>query len=353
MKRILLFLPAILFFASAYGQVLTLSSLIETADVPVKNIDRYVAKKGFGYIGNTYLPDTIIREYHYNGKEKTTNPIIRTFRFFSIRGAVYFIYSTTAAAEYRELKNSLQKEGFFCNEQEDSLQAKCLLYQRNDLTVSLSSNRVDTVTEYSFLVRKAKLPRPKEINYAEDLSVFDSHEYLRYYFGDKHVRKDIYYLSEKEIIKCTILFPHTNRQAVFLWGDDVNNRDLKFICFGGQLMTKSSLLYEKNVAENIWRLKNGIHAGMSMYSLRMLNEAAFDFYGGNSVNTGVVLSDSTGKLDFKKEHIILGCMNCNDRDFLRQAVMNSDDAIMDKRILFVQTIVLKASEIKGAAPSEK
>ncbi len=353
MKKILFFFLAIFFFAAAHGQVFTLSSLVEAADVPVKNIDRYVAKKGFGYIGNTYLPDTIIREYNYSGKGKITDSIIRSFRFFSIREAVYFTYSTTAAAEYRELKSSLLKEGFFCNEEQDSLQAKCLLYQKNDLTVSLSSNRVDTLTEYSFLVRKAKLPRPKEINYAEDLSAFDSHEYLRYYFGNKNVRKDIYYLSEKEIIKCTILFPHTNRQAVFLWGDDVNNRGLTFICIGGQLMTKSSLQYEKNVAENIWRLKNGIHAGMSMYSLRMLNDAAFDFYGGNSVNTGVVLSDSTGKLDFTKEHIVLGCMNCNDRDFLRQTVMNSDDAIMDKRILFVQTIVLKASEIKRDVQTEK
>lgn len=335
-------------FHVVLGQALSLSTILEATEIQQKNFNRFLSKTGFAYIGNTYHKDTIIREYYYGGKEKTTDSIRTSFRVYKTRGGIYFAYSTTGETESLELKNNLRKEGFFCNAELESVKSKLLLYQKNDLSVSVSSKQVDSLNEYSFLVRKADLPKPKEIEFAEDLSVFDSHECLRYYFGERNVKKDIYYLSENEIVKCSVLFPNTNRQAVFLWGDALNNCGLSYIYIGGQLMTKTSLLYDKHVAENIWQLKSGIHAGMSIYSLRQLNDAAFNFHGGKSVKTGMVITDSTGKLDFKREHIFLGCMNCNDKDFLKQSVMNSDDAIMDKRILFVQTIVLDASIIKHA-----
>ena len=194
------------------------------------------------------------------------------------------------------------------------------------------------------------MPRPKEISFAEDLSAFTSHEYLRYYFGEQNVKKDIYYLSDKKVAKCSVLFPNTNRQVVFLWADEANNCSLSKIYIGGQLMAEINLKYENNIPENIWRLKSGVCQGMSLYQLRKLNDAAFNFNGGNSSNTGMVATDSTGKLDFKRESIILGCMNCSDPAFYKKAVINSDDAIEEERILFVHTIILDPSKIK---PVEK
>ena len=38
-----------------------------------------------------------------------------------------------------------------------------------------------------------------------------------------------------------------------------------------------------------------------------------------------------GKIDFKRESIILSCMNCNDDAYRSSAVMNADDAIADGR----------------------
>jgi hypothetical protein len=118
-------------------------------------------------------------------------------------------------------------------------------------------------------------------------------------------------------------------------------------------MAESTLQYDKNVAENIWRLKSGIRAGMSLYSLRILNDAAFNFNGGNSSNTGLVSTDSTGKVDFKTQGIVLGCMNCNDPRFLKQAVLNSDDAIAEERILFVHTIILDPARLTAAQKSSQ
>ena len=197
-----------------------------------------------------------------------------------------------------------------------------------------------------FMIVKVTLFPSQEINFAEDLFVFNSHEYLKYYFGEENVKKDIYYLSEKKIGKCSIIFPNTNRQVVFLWGDEVNNNNLSKIYIGGQLMAESSITYDQNVAENIWQLKSGIRQGMSLYQLRKLNDAAFDFNGGNSAYTGMVATANSGKLDFKKESVVLGCMNCNDAAFYKKTIVNSDEAIQDERILFVHTIILDPAKSK-------
>ena len=326
--------------------MVSVSTLLEASSVSKQKFDGYISKKGFASIGASYQTDTIARMYTYTGsrQKKTSDSIKREFIRFSTKESFYFTYSTTSAGEYQKIKSELKKEGFFCNQEKDSVNATSFFYQSKDVTVTISFNSIDSLTEYSFLVKKTILPKPKEIVYAEDLSVFNSHELLRYYFGDKNVKKDIYYLSEREIGKCSILFPNSNRQVVFLWADEVNNCDLLNIFIGGQLLTESSLQYDKNIAENIWQLKSGIHAGMSLYSLRMLNDAAFNFYGGHSANTGLVLKDSTGKINFKKENIILGCLNCNDSKFFRQSVLNSDDAIRDERILFVHTIILNPKD---------
>jgi len=115
-------------------------------------------------------------------------------------------------------------------------------------------------------------------------------------------------------------------------------------------MAESNLQYESNIPENLWRLKSGIRPGMSLYQLRKLNDAAFNFNGGNSASTGKIATDSTGKLDFKRESVILGCMNCTDPAFAKRKIMNSDDAIEEERILFVQTIILEPVKAK---PAEK
>lgn len=306
-----------------------------------------MTKMGFAYLGASFQADTIVREYYYKGAaKKPKDSITRSLKTLSTKDGFYFSYATNSKAELYSIKNHLKKEGFFCNTEADSLNLIPLLYQKNDLTVSISSNPAVVLTPFTFVVQKAILPKPKEIIYAEDLTAFNSHEYLRYYFGDKNVKKDFYYLSEKEVVKCSVLFPNTNRQAVFLWADEVNDFSHRYIYIGGQLMTESSLKYEKNVAENIWQFKSGIYAGMSLYSLRQLNDAAFDFYGGRSPNTGLVVCDSTGKLDFKKENIVLGCMNCNDPVFFTLEKLNSDDALRKDRILFVHTIIINTAELK-------
>ena len=345
MKRLLLFLYLlVLSYASVAQQVVAAAlNLIEVSDIPKQKFDSYISKKGFAFVGTSYKTDTIAKDFDYRvakGKAIDSVYVQRTVTSFSTKEDFCLTYRTTSVAEFQKIKKDIKKEGFFCNQEKDSLTAPFLLFQHNNVTVSISSKIIDTLTEYSFMVRKQELPKPKEISFAEDLTAFTSHEYLRFYFGEQNVKKDIYYLSEKRVGKCSVLFPNTNRQVVFLWGDPVNNCDLAKIYIGGQLMAETNLEYENNIPENLWRLKSGVRPGMSLYQLRKLNDAAFNFNGGNSKNTGMIATDSTGKLDFKRECIILGCMNCTDPAFYKKAVINSDDAIEEERILFVHTIIL-------------
>jgi len=353
LKQLLLLFYLVLVSYAAIGQQVTAAlNITELSYTGKQKFDGYITKKSFAFIGTDYKGDTIQRNFEYKfvkGKSTDSIPFDRSVTSFSTKEDFSFTYRTTSTDEFRKIKEDIKKEGFFCNREKDSLTAPFLLYQHNDVTVCISSKTIDTLTEYSFLVRKQELPKPKEISFAEDLTVFNSHEYLRYYFGEQNVKKDIYYLSEGRVGKCSVIFANTNRQVVFLWSDAVNNCGLDKIYIGGQLMAETNLQYENNIPENLWRLKSGVRPGMSLYQLRKLNDAAFNFNGGNSKNTGMVAADSTGKLDFKNECVILGCMNCSDPAFYKKTVINSDDAIQDERILFVNTIILDPK----AKPVEK
>jgi len=345
-KRVLCYV-LLMYVLPVKGQVFTALNLLEATKVPRQKFESYISKQGFSYIGNDFRGDTIARDFNYrpSGKAAKNDSVTRTLTFLSTKEDYCFVFTTTSADENKKIISGFKKEGFFCNREKDSAETP-LLYQHNDITVIVSSKPVDTLTEYDFLVRKQQLPKPKEIVFAEDLFVFNSHEYLRYYFGDANVKKDIYYLSDSKLGKCSVIFPNTSRQAVFLWQDEVDNCGLAKIYIGGQLKTGEAMDYDKNIAENIWQLKSGVHAGMSLYTLRLLNDAAFNFYGGNSSNTGMIFTDSTGKLNFKKANIILGCMNCTDTKFAKQPVINSDEALEEERILFVHTIIIEPDKKK-------
>jgi hypothetical protein len=358
LKRLLLiiylFIPLIY---TSYGQVHTVFNIVEATNVSKQKFESYVSKKGFAYLGSSYQTDTIAKDYNFREQVKKKKndsipvipaiPVKRAVTIFNTKEDFCFTYRTTSPEEFKKIKSDIKGEGFFSYEEIDSGSTSPHLYQSKDLTINISSKQIDdSLTEYSFLVRKQIFLKPKEIIFAEDMFVFNSHEYLSYYFGEKNVKKDIYYLSEKKIGKCSILFPNTNRQIVFIWGDEVNNCKLVKMYVGGQLMAESSLGYNQTVAENIWQLKSGVAPGMSLYQLRKLNDAAFNFHGGNSANTGLVLEENNGKVDFKNENIILGCMNCNDVAFYKKTIINSDDAIEEERILFVLTIVIDPVKIK-------
>ena len=100
------------------------------------------------------------------------------------------------------------------------------------------------------------------------------------------------------------------------------------------------------VGQNNWQMKSGLHAGMTLYQLLARNEAEIVFHGGNSPNTGLVVADNKGKLNFNKEQVELGCINCNDEAFARAKLIDGEEAVAEGRILFILSIAVQPSHIE-------
>ena len=339
MKKSLSFIILLLAIVEIHGQPLTVDKLFSVGILPQLKFDKYLSGIGFIPIGKENIKDSLITLYDYRRSRKFSNidSIRRSIIRKDIKDNTLITFNTVSLTEYSNLKLQLKNKGFFCNREDVDSPS---IYQNKDLSVVSSVYVEDTTKWYSLQFHKKIFPKAKDIYYADDLLTFTSHEYLVHYFGEKNVKKDIYFLSGNEIAKCSVLFLNTNRQVVFIWEDEENRCTISNLLFGGQQNLKSSQESGRYIEENHWALKSGIRPGMSLAELRLLNGDDFRFYGGNSVNSGSVIADNKGKLDFKKESIILGCLNCRDEKFTMANVIHADDSLDEGRILFVLSVII-------------
>ncbi len=338
----------ILIRITSTSQQLSADNMLKWLSLSEKKLENQLKNNEFLRSGTSLLTETTIKLYKGRQQYGKNNPqqLDSTRRYVlstKYKAAITLTYQTTVIDEYKRMLADLKKAGFHSFAKKDAPEVAwtdSILYQHNEYTATAYAITEDSLTLYSILFSRKDFPAAEEIYYGEDLLQFSSHEYLLYYFGEKNVKKDVYYFSGNEIANCSVLFINTNRQVIFIWVDEVNKRTIANLLFGGQQKLKSQIDYDRYVAENNWQLKSGVHAGMSIYELRNLNENNFNFYGGNAINSGLILGEINGKIDFKRESIILGCMNCQDDTYRSTAVMNADDAIADGRILFVLSVVL-------------
>ena len=344
MKKITLFSFIYFIAMDTKGQIISSDNLLTITGLTKPKMESYLSKKGFAYKGRDQAKDTLLNRYDYikikKEKDKKADSIIRYFYMEEIKGTSLIAYQTSSFREYNELMIQFKKDGFYSNKPIDSAQTGPLLFQHNDITIRTFSIMEDTIKVYALEVQKKIFPNPKDVNYADDLLAFTSHEYLEYYFGKNNIKNDFYFFSESEVVKCSVLFLNTNRQVVYIWKDAMNKRVIDHLLFGGQQKLESLKKNDNFIGESNWKFKSGIHAGMSLFELRRLHGDNFKFYGGNAANSGEVLPDKIGKINFKKEKIILGCINCNDKNFASSNFIDADDAIADEKILFVLTIAL-------------
>jgi hypothetical protein len=354
MKKLLVTSAFILSVSILYGQLPDAQKLIEIFSVPSAKFNDWAAKKKFYFTFNTKNEDTLIRHYDFKSaikKGKLVDSIQRSILCKEKEKDFNLVYQTASEQEFTTLINQLKVLGFYCNMEGEPAKDK-LLYQYKDFTVKTYTEIQDSITFYSLQFHEQDFPDPQEIVYADDLLCFTSHEYLVHYFGEESVKKDYYFFSGNELANCSVLFVSTSRQVVFIWKDEVNRRGIDDVLFGGQQKLKSAMSGNKFVAESDWRFKSGVHPGMTLYELRILNGDDLKFYGGNSLKSGTVITGNKGKLDFYKEEIILGCVNCNDNSFAKAEVMNADEALADGKILFVLSVVLNADEKTSPKPDQ-
>jgi hypothetical protein len=335
----ILLLLVFLCSGSVYAQKpeFTIKDLVSFTALPVSKFDSYISKKGFKPQGDAG-EDIIDNGFLKVSKDKSIHKLLG--RYDNSDTSTLF-FQTNSLIEFNELKHDLEEDGFI-HAAYDSLKTPFpRFYQRANVTIYPSAKSHKGETIYSFKVERKSLPSREDIRFAEDLLQLSSHEYIAAVYGASNVQKDRFYFSETEVNRCSVLFPNTSFQVIFIWKDEVNNKGISFIMIGGQLRSQSSRSYHKAIEMNKWQSKQGIYLGMSLKEMEKLNGDAVHFYGWESDQPGMVSPKNKGSLNFKQLGVQVNCLDCNeDKYYSKLDLINSKDVIQQNGRVFVSMLML-------------
>jgi hypothetical protein len=316
----------------------SIKDLVLLTNVPENKFGSHISRKGF----KPYSDDSVQRDfstaYQKISKDKSIEKLLG--RYDKNDTAIIF-YQTNSKLEFQELQTNLEQDEFE-HEPIDSI-AKNLpaFYQRGNLIIKPIVKKENETDVYGFVIERKELPKSTEIVYAEDLLKLNSHQYLCSVFGAANVKKDFFFFSEKEVNKCSVLFPNTSLQVIFIWKDVLNNKDISYIMIGGELRSKSSEGFEKAIDMNKWRSKQGVYLGMTLRELERFNSGSIKFFGWESEQPGIVYPKNKGSIDFTKLGVQLNCLDCNeDKYYSHTSLINSTDVIQQNGRVYVSTLVL-------------
>lgn len=321
--------------ATAQKRDFTLEKLISISLLPEAGLQGALAKKGFRRSSDTAI---------YFEKRNKVRELEGTYRLQLTPDKNIIEYSSTNVTDLQQLANDLKREGFYFVEDRTLLPGIYELYQKGAWTVTPSTERDSSLTWYRLTMEFKKLPSYQSFQYLEDLMQLNSHEYLAAVFGPAQVRRDVFYFSEKELSKCSILFPNTAKQVIVVWKDEVYNRGIELLVLGAQTQGGSAATsFLRAADQNQWRSQQGVAVGMPLRQLQDANGEPFEFYGWETEEPGVVARHNKGKIDFKNLGVQLHCLDCNeDRYYSNSSLLNSAVLLQHSRRVYVTTIVLKA-----------
>jgi hypothetical protein len=311
----------------AQNKPLSVDDLLTLSSLSPKNFDNYMEKKGFFPAGRRLCDAVMATTFFEKNNNKEADPVSvsRSVDVYKKGDTYCFALHTSSMEEYGEGKNLLKKAGFFYDNAKELNQPASLVFQKGSITIISKSPVKGDSAVYSFVLQKKEFPDPGHVQFAEDLLKFDSHEHLISFFGEENVKKDIYYSSENESTKCSVLFPNSSRQAVFIWDDASNLYKISFVLISGTIPTASAVQYSGNFSQNTWISKNGVYSGMRIKDLLKLNVNDFKFYGRDSEFSFMVVPEKTKYVDFIKVGVILGCFECNNSLLLDSVKVSADD----------------------------
>lgn len=340
MKRLLfIFILQILAVANVHSQSFTINDLVNLAATPPKDIDRFMNRNGFVAPGSKWDRDTtgpsFIQKIKKNKKDLIPE---RSVDLYTKDDSKYFCLHTSSLSEYIDGQKLLIKKGFVYDNKKEVGKESSLFFQKWNITVQSMTGVKDELPQYTFILREKKIP--SDIIYAEDLLKFDSHEFLVSFFGEQNVKKDLYYFAEKELKKCSVLFGNSSHQVVFVWDDENNLNNLAFILVSNIMPTVNSPKPEGIISNNEWKLKSGMHPGMSITDLIKLNENDFEIYGNESELGLMIKPGVNGKIDFKKTAVMLSCRNCNNDKFFEKQEVSALDVAKENLPMYVFDIII-------------
>lgn len=341
MKKVLSFLVFGCLTACAYSQGFSVDDFIELSSYSPKKLESVISKKGFIPSNKTLEDGNIVDTWMQASKTADSSlfPIVRQISKYQEGNDVSFCFQTTSRSEQEAAIAKLKSEGFlFGNSRVNKDSA--LLFQRRNTTVKAYSYQEDDVVYYCLLFQNKPLPSPRSIVYAGDLLQFTSHEYLAATYGERNVKKDRYHFAENEINVCSVLFPNTPRQAVFVWQDQQNYAGLNQVIISGNIPTDGSADFHQQIGENSWMLEGGIHFNMRLEELVRQNGDEVFFYGRNSDYNLMVVPQKKGEIDFTTTGIILDCINCEGSPLLDKNIISASEALDNSLRLHVGMIIL-------------
>lgn len=310
-----------------------------------QKFDHFLSKKGYikGESGSVVDYPVYAFQAKQNSRRKKEKTILRSIEKFQKGQYHTLVFRTSSLRECAALKGKLKKEGFICN---DSIgtENKPLQLRKKNISVLVNTVLENTDTLYSFNFNLKELPSPDSINYANDLLQFTSHDELITMFGESNVKKDLYYYDEKEIKPCSVLFPRSDRQAVFIWDKDPTASKLASVIIGGSLRIESDMSYTSAIAQNNWSLTNGIQCNMGLKELLAMNGNDLKFYGRQSNLFMSLTPQNAGKINMEGMTIILGCHNCTGTKLLDSETVSAEDALNNGLGMFVIMVMLSPPE---------
>jgi hypothetical protein len=325
------------------AQRVDLGDLLSFTSYNVSKFDALMGKKS--YVRDYDSPHETHSNYNYvearkAKKKKPVDSVVHKLSFLERPTSPVVSYQTTSLAEFNQLRGELKKHGFYtCSKEEDA--SKPVLYQQLNLSVAASVEIRDTVTYYTLKVEKDVMPKMRELEFAEDLLKLRSHELLATAFGTNNVIKTVFHYTESDSNFCTVLFPNTPREVIFIWEDEVNYREVSFLIVGGHLLTDGTANNSDQIMSNQWRSKQGVYAGMKIEELQAVNEGKLNFYGWKSEQPGYLTKgNQAGKLDFNHLGIVLSCLNCVNNPDMEKYTVDSEKAVQEERKMYVSSIIV-------------
>jgi hypothetical protein len=336
MKWKLLLVFVVLQANAVNGQRWGVKTLTNLLDFNYEKLERHLGKKGF--VRNTFSTEGISlwQEEQLKGD---TQVISRKVSYAAAEPTKSLVYQTSSSDEFDQLEKELKSSANFFAGTKPSIDSPAY-FQSRGLSFKLWKEQPDSTIVYNVFVTQKTLPNRKDIIYAEDLLELNTNEYLNAVFGKENVKLDSLAFTKTVVKKCSVLYPNTSRQAIFIWNDETNLRDLSMVMFGQQLQNTTNT---KAVRLSDWRSKQGVFCGMDLQQVVRLNKGPVSFYNWSSGIAGYLASKSQGALDFEKIKMVFGCMNCN---FLplnsEKEIIQSGYALQQNQRVYVVSFVVLA-----------
>ncbi len=192
--------------------------------------------------------------------------------------------------------------------------------------------------------RRKQLPSAGKKIILEDLLQFSSDEYLAARFGRENVRKDRFYFSETEVNRCSVLFPNTPNQVIFVWNDAELLKDIVQIMVGGTVRAESMQGYEGTIDQHKWILQNGISTQVRLEQLQKSLDQDIFFFGRKHDFYLSLTPESAKLMGLENGTLVFECINSAGAKLLDQEKISARAAIDAGLKLHVSLIVLWPAE---------